>query len=231
MQIERRRHGARERPLLLVAPHVGAHHEDSDRRARQRRRSPLLKPVVEPVADQRLAVDPGVRVRNRRRRSACSSTVGRACVHGPITRRWSDRAARWRACLRRPAKLRSVPFSSVSYQPVRWNAGTSNSVVFGFDVEGLPEFVVPRMARASRSSPARNAPDSSASIDLERDVPEPLVRERCRSAAVNPIAPSRSAVGVTAAAAHVHALTEIPRQSVREVKRAALEDHVVAAVV
>ena len=50
---------------------------------------------------------------------AVVAVLGRACVHGPMTRRWYWRAVSVAAFARRPVKLRNVPVSNVSYQPVR----------------------------------------------------------------------------------------------------------------
>ena len=55
-QIELRRRGASQWPLLLVAPDVCAHHEQSDRWLRQNARVDALQPVIEPAQLQAMQI-------------------------------------------------------------------------------------------------------------------------------------------------------------------------------
>ena len=128
VQVVVRPHRSGERPLVLVAPLVDAHHEDAHRRLGGDAVVDPLEPVVEP-ADLQSA-------RCRRRCPTSSSRTtdrrgSRRTGRGPTGRRASSGSpGSWPSSppWREPAKFSVVFVHHGSYQPPMLHTGTSTSV-------------------------------------------------------------------------------------------------------
>src|SRR5438105_1532585 len=141
-QIELRRRGASQWPLLLVAPDVGAHHEQSDGWLRQNARVDALEPVIEPAQLQ--AIQIGLKIDEARLRGEAEVQVAdRTAIVG--VRPGSDQQLAWSTLLTHGIKVGDRVRQEDVVPTTDVEARDLNPVVLASDPYGLESIGVHRV--------------------------------------------------------------------------------------